>query len=129
MRLVAIAVIALWAVSCTAAPAPAERVTTWRSLGSWSGRGNQQLETFAIQGGPMRLHWETTNESAAGKGFFKVRLQSGDSGRILAEPIDVRGVGRDTANLVVEHHRIYLTIESADVDWSIRVEEAVTRAK
>lgn len=129
MRFVAVAVIALWTVSCTAAPAPAERVTTWRSLGAWTGRGNQQLETFPIQGGPIRLQWETANESVAGKGYFKVRLQSGDSGRVLAEPIDVRGVGRNTANVVVEHHRIYLTIESADVDWSIRVEEAVTRVR
>jgi hypothetical protein len=52
-------------------------------------------------------------------------VQSGDSGRVLAEPIDTRGTGRDTVNLVLEHHRVYLTVESANVDWSIRAEEAV----
>jgi hypothetical protein len=129
MRCVALALVVLWAAACSTSSAPAERVTTWRSLGSWSGRGNQQLETFPIQGGAMRLYWETANEAEAGKGYLKVRLQSGDSGRVLAEPIDARGVGRDTANLVVEHHRVYLTVESAGVDWSIRAEEAVTRAQ
>lgn len=72
----------------------------------------------------MRLHWETKRQSGADDGFLKVRVQSGDSGRVLAEPIDVRGGGRDTVSFALEHHRVYLTVESANVDWSIRAEEA-----
>ena len=74
----------------------------------------------------MRLHWETTSPAGAPEGWLKVRVQSGDSGRVLAEPIDVRGAGRDSVSFVIEHHRVYLTVESANVDWSIRAEEAAT---
>ena len=117
--------------SCAPEPTlpPRDPVVTWRQAGSWSGRGNQQLETLPIQGGPMRLHWETKNAASPGQGHLKVRLQSGDSGRVLAEPIDVRGAATGTADVVVEHHRIYLTIESADVDWAIRIEEAIARQR
>lgn len=116
--------------ACGAEPPPQRPpIATWRQAGAWSGRGNQQLETFPIQGGPMRVHWEAKNAAAPGKGHLRVRLQSGDSGRILAEPVDVRGGGAGTVDLVLEHHRIYATVDSADVDWSIRVEEAITRPR
>ena len=114
----------VWLIACAGPPPAPERTTTWRALGAWRGRGNQQLETVPIQGGPMRLHWETTSPATGQDGYLKVRVQSGDSGRVLAEPIDVRGAGRDTVSLVIEHHRVYLTVESANVDWSIRAEEA-----
>lgn len=109
---------------CVGPPPAPERGVSWRAVGSWQGRGNQQLETFPIQAGTMRLHWETANPSGGKDGWLKVRVQSGDSGRVLAEPIDVRGIGRDSVNIVLEHHRVYLTVESANVDWSIRAEEA-----
>lgn len=77
----------------------------------------------------MRVHWEAKNAAGPSAGHLKVRLQSGDSGRVLAEPIDVRGAGAGSVDLVVEHHRVYLTVDSAGIDWSIRVEEAITRAR
>ena len=109
--------------ACVGPPPAPERGLAWRPLGSWQGHGNQQLETFPIQGGTMRLHWETANPSG-NDGWLKVRVQSGDSGRVLAEPIDVRGLGKDSVSIALEHHRVYLTVESANVDWSIRAEEA-----
>ena len=114
----------LLVMACVGPPPPRERGVAWRALGSWQGRGNQQLETFPIQGGTVRLHWETTNPVSGKDAWLKVRVQSGDSGRVLAEPIDVRGAGRDTVSIVLEHHRVYLTVESANVDWSIRADEA-----
>jgi hypothetical protein len=111
-------------LSCADAPPARERRSTWRPLGSWRGHGNQQLETVPIQGGTIRLHWETTNP-AGGESWLKVRVQSGDSGRVIAEPIDVRGAGRDTVSVVIEHHRVYLTVDSANLDWSISAEEPV----
>lgn len=126
MKWVAATAVWLLVASCAEGPPQADRMVTWRSLGSWRGQGNQQLETLPIQGGPLRVHWETRNRSAAGEGRLRIRVHSGDSGRLIAEPVDVRGVGRDTVNLVVEHHRIYLTVESANVDWFLRVEESVT---
>jgi hypothetical protein len=126
MKRVAVAAVLLLLASCGDSPPPPDGVVTWRLLGSWRGHGNQQLETFPIQGGALRVHWETSNPSAAGEGRLEVRVHSGDSGRLIAEPVDARGVGRDTVNLVVEHHRIYLSVESANIDWSLRVDEPVT---
>ena len=114
----------LVAMACVGPPPAPERGTTWRALGTWRGHGNQQLETFPIQGGTIRLHWETSVPAGSGDGWLKVRVQSGDSGRVLAEPIDVRGAGRDMVSFVLEHHRVYLTVDSANLDWSIRAEEA-----
>lgn len=126
MKCAVAGVLCLLVTACVGPPAPPDRGVAWRALGSWQGRGNRQLETFPIQGGAVRLHWETTRPADGKEGWLKVRVQSGDSGRILAEPIDVHGAGRDTVSFVLEHHRVYLTVESADVDWSIRAEEATS---
>ena len=129
MRWVVAAALCLPLASCVEAPPPPPREVAWRLLGSWRGRGNQQLETFPIQGGTLRLQWEASRVSAGATGHLRVRVQSGDSGRVIAEPIDVRGPGRDLLTVVVEHHRVYLTVESADLDWSIRVEELDTKTR
>ncbi len=112
--------------ACTIGPeqrsAPA--FATWRPIASWSGHGNSQLETFMLNGGRMRITWETRNERAPGTGHFKVRVHSADSGRVLAEPIDVRGAAHETTEVVDDHQRFYLSVESSGVDWTITVEEA-----
>jgi hypothetical protein len=124
MKWVRVAVLCALTSACVAPPPAPERGTVWRALGAWRGHGNQQLATFPIQGGTVRFHWETS-PAGSGDAFLKVRVQSGDSGRVLAEPIDVRGPGHDTVSVVLEHHRVYLTVESANLDWSIRAEEAL----
>jgi hypothetical protein len=95
----------------------------WRQVASWKGRGNAQLDTFDIEQWEWRLRWETSNESPPSTGTFHVEPRSGDSGRTLADPIEVRGVGHDTEDFVISPHRIYLVVESKNVDWSIVVEE------
>lgn len=103
-------------------PSPA---TVWRPVASWSGRETTTLETFPISAGRLRLHWSTFNESPPGSGRFKLRLHSADSGRVLEEPVDARGVGGGTIDVYDEHLRFYLSVESTNVDWSVRVEEGV----
>jgi hypothetical protein len=103
------------------------RATIWRQVASWSGRGAMTLETFPIAAGRLRLHWTTANESLPGGGRLKVRLHSADSGRVLEEPVDVQGVSAGSKDLVDDHQRFYLSVESTNVDWSIRVEEGLAR--
>jgi hypothetical protein len=105
------------------------RVTTWRSAGSWSGRGSAQLATFPTGGGPLRIHWETRNESPAGAGRFTLRLHSADSGRVLAEVVDQKGESVSSKDIADDHQRFYLTVDSASVEWTIRVDEAITRSQ
>jgi hypothetical protein len=123
-----VAVLALG--GCRAEPRPqakdAKDIVIWRQVGAWSGRGNRQTETFTGDTGGFRVHWTTTNETAPGAGTLKVTFRSGDSGRDIMEAVNVRGVGHDTEEVAAERPRwYYLTIESANVDWNVTVDERI----
>jgi hypothetical protein len=120
-------VTALIGAACrTQAPAgPKPGTVGWRPIGSWSGHGDAQTESFNIEGGEWRIKWVTTHETSPGAGTFRVTAHSAVSGRPIKLAIDHRGVGHGTA-FVTEDPRLYhLVIESANLDWSIVVEEAV----
>ncbi len=117
---------ALLSASCRDAPPPAgEPAVAWRPLGSWSGRGSMQTDAFISDTGSMRLRWETRNESAPGKGFFRVTVHSDVSGRPLIEAVDVHGVGSATTYVTEDPRPFFLAVESANLDWSVSAEEAV----
>lgn len=126
---VLIPVLLVLGVSCERRPPPPEKDVdpVWKEIGTWSGHGNQQLETFPIERFTWRVRWETKNESPPGAGTFRVTANSGDSGRILAEVVDVRGVGRAVEYVNELPHRYYLVVTSSGVDWSITAEEPVFR--
>ena len=106
-------------------PEPARKeVVLWKQLGSWSGHGNAQTESFVGLTGSLRLRWHTTNEKPKGQGRFKLILQSAISGRALQEPVDEMGTGEGTIYTADDPRVFYVTIESAAVDWSFTVEEA-----
>jgi len=117
---------ALSAAACrsqsTPRPAPHE-VVIWKEVGAWSGRGNVQTETFTSDTGGFRVRWETRNESAPGAGRLKVVFRSGDSGRPIIEAVDVRGVGHDEEEVADNVRWYFLTIDSANVDWVVHVDE------
>lgn len=102
--------------------APPQTVVRWHQLGSWSGRGNLQTESFTSETGSLRVRWET----ARGAGPFQLAIHSAISGRPLAIAVDHRGAGRDTAYVNEDPRVFYAVVESADVDWSFSVEEAFT---
>jgi hypothetical protein len=53
-------------------------------------------------------------------------FRSGDSGREIMNAIRAEGVGRDVEYVAAERPRwYYLSIESANVDWSITVDERI----
>jgi len=117
---------ALLSASCRNAPPPAgEPAVAWRPLGSWSGRGSMQTDAFISDTGSMRLRWETRNESAPGKGFFRVTVHSDVSGRPLILAVEARGVGRDTAYVIEDPRSFFLAVESANVDWTLAADEGV----
>jgi hypothetical protein len=100
----------------------------WRPIGSWSGRGNTQTDSFNIESGQLRVKWETKNEASPGAGTFRVMVHSAVSGRPIALAVEHRGVGRDIAYVTDDPRLYHLVIESSDVDWTVVVEEAVTAA-
>jgi hypothetical protein len=103
---------------------PAKEVVVWKQLGSWSGRGNAQTESFVGLTGSLRFHWRTTHEDPQGKGRFKLILQSAVSGRALQEPVDEEGPGEGTAYAADDPRVFHVLVESANLDWSFTVEEA-----
>jgi hypothetical protein len=73
--------------------------------------------------GRLRITWQTIHESPPGSGRFKLILRSGVSGRTIAVVADHKGVGTGTLD-TDEGPRTYdFLVDSANVDWSFRVEE------
>jgi hypothetical protein len=118
---------ALLASACGTPPAKraSKEVVIWKSLGAWSGRGNAQTESFLGLTGSLRMHWQTKNEAPKGTGTFRLILQSAISGRALQETVDEKGLGEGTAYVAEDPRVFYLLVESANLDWSFTVEEAL----
>ena len=126
-------VLLLAAAACETPPAavahaPADATsTTWRSVGSWSGSGNRQTESFDVTTGALRLVWKTSHETAPGAGRLRVSLHSAISGRPLQTPVTHSGVGDGTAYLEDDPRVSSLVIESEAIDWTVTLDEAVHR--
>ncbi|MBM4183691.1 MAG: hypothetical protein FJ207_05630 [Gemmatimonadetes bacterium] len=106
-------------------PRPPETTTAWRPLGTWSGRGDLQTESFDVTTGALRLVWVTTGEATTGAGPLRVSLYSAISGRPLQTIVDTVGVGTDTVPFADEPRVSYLEVESDGVEWRLVLEEAV----
>jgi hypothetical protein len=115
--------------ACDAPPARAEpaaaAAVSWRPLGTWSGDGDRQSDSFDVVTGAMRLRWHTAGGSDAAQGRFRVSLYSAISGRPLQVIVDRKGPGADTAYVEDEPRVSYLVIESDRLDWTATLEEAV----
>jgi hypothetical protein len=98
-------------------------IVLWKQVGSWAGHGNAQTESFTSDTGGFRVRWETRNEAPPGSGRLKIVFRSGDSGRPIIDAVDVRGVGRDIAEVADNVRWYFLTIESTGVDWTVSVDE------
>ena len=108
---------------------PASASTAWRSLGTWSGRGDRQTESFDVTTGLLQLTWEAANEVAPGAGRLRVLLYSSISGRPLQTIVDTLGNAAGSVYVADEPRVSYLHIESEGVDWRVTLEEGVAGAK
>jgi len=123
-----LALIPIWVLTgCRPGPTPPPKdVVIWHPVGSWSGRGNRQTETFTSDTGGFRVRWETRNETRPGAGRLHVVFRSGDSGREIIDAVDASGADHDVAIVAADRPRwYYLTIESTNVDWSVTVDERI----
>jgi hypothetical protein len=107
-------------------PKPVQKESVvWKTLGTWSGRGNSQTESFIGLTGALRMNWRTHNETPTGSGRFRLVLQSAISGRDLQEVVDEKGQSDGTVYVADDPRVFQITVESANLDWSFSVEEAV----
>ncbi|MCC7031467.1 MAG: hypothetical protein IT179_01375 [Acidobacteria bacterium] len=126
--LVIAALVPAWA-GCQAPATPVARAapavtSRWHPLGTWSGRGNRQTESFDVTTGALRLRWEARGEAPASGGRLQVSLHSSVSGRPLQTLVDHVGAGAGTAYAADEPRVSYLVIES-DQEWTATLDEAV----
>ena len=99
-------------------PQPAESKIVWHTLGSWSGRGNRQTESFTSDTGTLRVTWEAT-------GDFSLTAHSAISGRTLQQVVDHDRSGRGVGYVQQDPHVFYMVVEAGKVDWKFTVEEAI----
>jgi hypothetical protein len=113
-----------FASGCAQKPTEAQPiVSVTRPVGSWQGRGTATVGDIPSETGRFRITWETSNESAAGAGTFKLTLRSAISGRTIGIVADHKGVGTGTADYDEGPRTYDFLVESANVDWKFHVEE------
>lgn len=120
-------------LSACGAPPPipsdssAQGVIQWEPIKKWSGRGDQQLDSFQSDSGALRIKWEATRTAeAAAPGSLKIVVHSAISGRPLAAPVlDQRDEGKGTAYFSEEPRVFFFNVSSAGLDWKISVSERV----
>jgi len=112
---------------CHSAPHPESktRQVGWRPIASFSGRGDDQTESFNIESTQWRIKWETKGAASPGAGTFHVVVHSAVSGRPIADAVEHQGNGRGVAYVTEDPRLYHLVIESSGLDWSIAVQEAV----
>ena len=135
LAILAAATLSVLSGACRRADPPApppQQVVAWRSVGSWSGRGNRQTESFTSASGALRVQWKATaskdaanNAKRAGPGVFRVTAHSAISGRLLEQVVDQSGPGSGTSYANQDPHVFYLMVEAEGLDWTIAVEEAI----
>lgn len=120
-----------WAIGCAACAAPPAPprtpVLTWRELGAWTGRGPRQTESFTGETGSLRARWSTTGPAPGKTGHFSVVIHSAISGRPLQTLVEQDGAGQGEAFMSEDPRIFFAVVDSADIDWTLAVDEGVMR--
>src|SRR5678815_47412 len=109
-------------------PQGAAPTVVWRPLGSWSGRGSLQTESFTSETGALRVRWETkapTAEVPPAPGLFRLNAHSAISGRLLQQVVEQAGAGSGVGYVQQDPHVFYVVVEANQLSWTFTVEEAI----
>ena len=112
-------------------PAPRaaeERVAVTRPVGSWEGRGNSTIGVVSDTG-RFHISWQARNERPAGSGTFRLAVHSAVSGRPIQLIAEQRGEGGGSADFADDPRPYNLMIDSANIDWSVSVDEVVVATR
>jgi hypothetical protein len=105
---------------------PRERTLVWRPLGSWSGHGSRQTESFTSDTGALRVRWETSAATASEPTTpFRLTAHSAISGRPLQQVVESTGAGSGIGYVQQDPHVFYMVVDAKDLNWKFTVEEAV----
>jgi hypothetical protein len=125
--LVAAALASACGQRASAKPQDAARGVVWRPLGSWSGGGSLQTESFTSETGALRVRWETRlkADSPRAPGVFRLNAHSAISGRLLQPVVEQAGAGSGVGYVQQDPHVFYVVVESNQLSWTFTVEEAI----
>ena len=104
-------------------PHPKTYEVVWVKVDSWSGRGSTQTDSFDLSVSNWRVKWKTNN----GTGPFVLTVHSAISGRPLVEIVNTSGPGEGIAPVTDDPRLYHMVIDSKDIDWTVTVEQPVTR--
>lgn len=122
--MLAIAASCAWLAGCDTAPKAASRKeTVWRPVGTWTGRGQLQTESWPGDTGAMRIRWTTSH--AAPAGVFSLTIHSAISGRPMEVVVDHKGDGSGTAYFSDDPRVFFAVVDAKDLDWTFTIEEPV----
>ena len=122
--LLAIAASCAWLAGCNTAPKAASRKETfWRPVGTWSGRGQLQTESWPGDTGAMRIRWTTTH--AAPAGVFTLTIHSAISGRPMEMVVDQKGDGSGTTYFSDDPRVFFAVVDAKNLEWTFTIEEPV----
>lgn len=108
---------------------PAQPGVAWRQLGSWSGHGNAQTESFTSDTGTLRVRWTTAAQAEGPRNaapLFRLAAHSAISGRLLQPVVEHAGAGEGIGYVQQDPHVLYMVVESNQLTWKVTVEEAVS---
>jgi hypothetical protein len=108
-----------------APPAKTEPKVVYHTLGTWSGRGNKQTESFTSDTGTLRVTWEATALPGTANPSFSLDAHSAISGRLLQTVVDKGEPGRGVGYVQQDPHVFYMVVEADGVNWTFTVEEAI----
>ena len=106
----------------------AEPQIIWRAVGTWSGRGNRQTESFTSDTGALRVKWEASQAGGVAPNAsqtLRITAHSAISGRVLQQVVEHRGAGSGVDYVSQDPHVFYISVESAGLDWKIAVDEGI----
>jgi hypothetical protein len=115
----------LWPACERSSQPPRQYVTMHRQIGSWQGTGDRTIGDVMSESGRLRVRWETRGDGSSDKGTFRLTARSAVSGRLLQVVADHRGDGQGATDVEDDRRTYDFTIESANLTWSVTVEDVI----
>lgn len=103
-------------------PTQPSRPREWTRVASWSGSGIKDTETFTTTQREWRINWRTQKEPFQGAGILQIYVHNED-GALVNLAANAQGVRADVSYVRAPPGRYYLKLNSANVEYSIDVEE------
>ena len=106
----------------------AARGVAWRPLGSWSGRGSLQTESFTSETGALRPPFGETKVPAPGprpRRRVSPECPQRHQRPHVQQVVEQAGAGSGVGYLQSEPRVFYVVVDSNQLSWTFTVEEAI----